>query len=373
MKKSLWKKLNIRTRHFSCNIPLFLLELAVLIVVLGSLDFVDKMTMIRKVDINEADIVVNKQFEETDPAVREDKKKTRKEDKPFRNIALFGVDSRSGTLDQGRSDTIMIASINTTTHEIRLISVYRDTYLNLGNDTYNKCNAAYAKGGAKQAMNMLNMNLDMDISDYVTVGFDGLIRAIDSLGGVEVDVKEKEIVHLNNYQKSMFMKDENDIENLNEDIVEVEKSGLQNLSGLQATAYCRIRYVGDDYARTERQRAVIKAMLEKASGVSNPKLTSTAYALMPYISTSFSVGEILSVLGDIGQYSLTESSGFPYEEYRTAANLGSCGSCIVPLTLSENVMILHGSLFEDMDYRVSPTVSGISSEIESKTKKYTGE
>lgn len=363
-------KLNIRTRYLTCNIPLLILEIVLLAAALYSADFVRKMTSIRKVDINEADIVINKKVEEKQESDKEGAAAEEAGKKPYVNVALFGVDSRSGGLDKGRSDTIMIASIDTSTHEISLVSVYRDTYLNLGDDTYNKCNAAYAKGGAKQAMSMLNKNLDLDISDYVTVGFDGLIKAIDALGGVEIDVKDNEIIHLNNYQKSMFMKDENDTANLNEDIVEVTKSGLQTLSGLQATAYCRIRYVGDDYARTERQRAVIKAMLQKASKVSPAKLTSTAYAMMPYMSTSFSVVELLTVLGDIGQYSMKDSTGFPYTEYRTAANLGSCGACIVPLTLSENVMELHGSLFEAEAYSVSPTVTEVSAVIEDKTAKY---
>ncbi|MCR5304759.1 MAG: LCP family protein [Lachnospiraceae bacterium] len=367
------EKLHISTAYIFCNIPLFILELLLLAVTLYAANFIVKMTMIQRVSINEADIVVNERAEEEVTVKEPGDSESVLGDTGFKNIALFGVDSRDGSLDMGRSDTIMIASINLETHEIRLVSVYRDTFLNVGNDSYNKCNVAYAKGGAKQAMNMLNRNFDLDVTDYVTVGFDGLIKAIDALGGVEIDVKENEIVHLNNYQKSMFMEDENDTANLNEDIEEVTKSGLQTLSGLQATAYCRIRYVGDDYARTERQRSVIKAMLEKAATVSPTKLTSTAYAIMPYMSTSFTIGEILAVVGDVKQYSMAESSGLPYEEYRTAGNLGSYGSCIVPVTLSQNVVELHGSLFGEEDYRVSSEVSLISSEIEEKTDRYLNE
>ena len=125
----------------------------------------------------------------------------------YTNIALFGVDSRNGALDKGtRTDTIIIASINNATKEVKLMSVYRDTYLNLSNDKYNKCNSAYAKGGPAQAISMLNMNLDLDITDFVTVGFGGLRDAIDELGGVEVDVEESVINHLNNYQISMVGK-----------------------------------------------------------------------------------------------------------------------------------------------------------------------
>ena len=105
----------------------------------------------------------------------------------YRNIALFGVDARNNNLGKGvRSDTIIIASINETTKEIRLASVYRDTYLNMGNDTYNKANSAYAYGGPKQAINMLNMNFDLNITDYVTVGWGAVADTVDALGGIEI-------------------------------------------------------------------------------------------------------------------------------------------------------------------------------------------
>ena len=119
----------------------------------------------------------------------------------YRIVALFGVDARDKSLGKGnRTDTIIVASINETTKEVKLVSVYRDTYLNIGNDSYNKANSAYAKGGPLQAINMLNMNLDLNITDYVTVGWAGVADTIDSLGGVEIDVDESEIKHLNNYQ-----------------------------------------------------------------------------------------------------------------------------------------------------------------------------
>ena len=123
----------------------------------------------------------------------------------YTQIALFGVDSRSKKLGSGdnRSDTIIIACINNETKEVKLVSVYRDTYLNLSTDYYNKCNGAFAAGGAAAAITMLNTNLDLAITDYVTVGFTGLIDVIDALGGDWIDVKENEIRYLNDYQISM--------------------------------------------------------------------------------------------------------------------------------------------------------------------------
>ena len=129
------------------------------------------------------------------------------------------MDARDGQLGRGtRSDTIIIASINLDTQEIKLVSVFRDTYLNLSNDTYNKCNAAYAQGGPEQAISMLNMNLDLDITDYVTVGFGGLIDSIDALGGIEMEIQDAEISHLNNYQLTMA-------EELGVDYTPIEHSG----------------------------------------------------------------------------------------------------------------------------------------------------
>ena len=270
--------------------------------------------------------------------------------KGYRNIALFGVDARDGELGRGtRSDSIIIASINQDTQEIKLVSVFRDTYLNLGNDSYNKCNAAYAQGGPEQAISMLNTNLDLNITDYVTVGFGGLIDSVDALGGIEIEVTEAEISHLNNYQLTMS-------EELGVDYIPVEHSGRQLLNGMQATAYCRIRYTrGDDFRRAERQRDVLTAMVN---------------AILPEVETSLGVNEIASVLGSVASYDVVASDGFPFEDNRRGANVGSKGSCVIPDNLEENVKELHELLYSDTDYRPSRQVASISEEIERSTDEY---
>lgn len=210
-----------------------------------------KQTSMQKINVKEEDIVINDTVENNVAM------------KGYRNIALFGLDARDKNLGKGnRSDTIMIASINLDTGEVKLCSVYRDTYMNLGNDKYSKCNAAYASGGPEQAISMLNMNLDMNITDYVSIGFNGMIDVVNSLGGVEIDIREDEIKNLNDYQASMFSTETK--ERLTDDYVKVTQPGLQTLNGLQATAYCRIRYTaGDDFKRAERQRTVLLAILER--------------------------------------------------------------------------------------------------------------
>ncbi len=291
--------------------------------------------------------------------------------KGYKNIALFGVDSREGSLGKGtRSDTIIIASINNDTGDIRLCSVYRDTYLNLGNDSYNKCNAAYAKGGPEQAINMLNMNMDLNITDYVTVGFEGLIETIDALGGVYIDVQQNEIVHLNNYQISMVGKTTDKktyTATEGVDYIAVKEPGMQLLNGLQATAYCRIRYVGDDFMRAQRQRTVLAAVMDVCKKSDPATLNKILNAALPNVSTSLDVDEMTAMLSNVTKYNITGSDGFPFESNRATGTVGSKGSCVIPVNLEQNVSLLHNFLFDDAAYQVSAQVQQYSNKVSSDT------
>lgn len=343
---------------------LFVAEIIVLAVMLGFLYTVLKTEKVDKIKIDEESIVMD----------MNENVETNEVMKGYRNIALFGVDSREGSLGKGtRSDTIIIASINQDNGDVKLLSVFRDTYLNLGNDSYNKCNAAYAKGGPEQAITMLNRNLDMNITDYITVGFDGLIEVIDALGGVEINVTEAEIPHLNNYQISMVGKTtdgKNFTAEAGKDYTPVTSAGLQNLNGLQATAYCRIRYIGNDFQRAQRQRDVITAISEKAKKANISKLNDVVNGVMDNVSTSLDVSEILGVLKDIGNYSIVANDGFPFEKYRTTGTVGSKGSCVIPQDLKKNVEELHAFLFNENDYQVSSEVEEYSKKVASDTGKY---
>lgn len=339
------------------RIILFTVEIVALVVLLAALVSVWTITKMDKVKINPEDIAVNPEVEENT------------EMKGYRNIALFGVDSRTGKLGKGnRSDTVMIASINQDTGDVKLVSVYRDTYLNLGTDAYNKANAAYAQGGPEQAINMLNMNFDLNIQEYVTVGFDALIETIDALGGIQIDVHENEIEHLNNYQRSMFSEDENDA--LNENIVKVTKPGLQTLNGLQATAYCRIRYVGDDFGRAERQRKVLLACLDKAKQANPATLVEILNKVLEHVYTNIGVEEMASVLKDVASYEVVAQDGIPFESARTTGTVGKKGSCVIPVDLAENVTLLHEFLFDVTDYVPSEQVQQYSQKISSDTGVY---
>ncbi len=346
------------------KILLFIAEIFVLLLMVVVLYGVLKTEEVGKVNIPEKDIVINEE-------VREKQETTMK---GYRNIALFGVDSRDGALGKNtRSDTIIIASINQDTGECKLVSVYRDTYLNLSNDSYNKCNNAYAKGGPKQAINMLNMNLDMNITDFVTVGFEGLADTIDALGGVEIDVKESEISHLNNYQISMVgttTDGKTFVAKEGIDYTPVTTAGRQTLNGLQATAYCRIRYVGDDFERTQRQRTVLIAISEKAKKASPATLNEVADKVFKEVYTSLDLSEILELLMDITKYEVVDQSGFPSMDMLTTGTIGSKGSCVVPKSLEDNVKWLHEFLFNDTDYQPSEVIKECSAKIAADTSAY---
>lgn len=287
--------------------------------------------------------------------------------KGYMNIALFGVDAKTDTqLYKGsNSDCIMIASINMETGDIRLVSVYRDTLLNIGNDEYYKCNSAYQRGGAEQAIKMLNMNLDMDITNFVTVGYKALIKVVDGLGGIYLDLNADEVVHLNNYQKTIVA----DV--THGDYTPVEEPGYQKLNGLQVAAYCRIRYGGgDDFKRTARQRTVIKALEEQAKKADLATLTKVFNDAIEDVFTNLDSQDILDLLANITKYRIVEEGGFPDESLRTTGKLGARGDCIIPTDLEENVIWLHQFLFEDKDYNVSSNVSEYSGEVNTIASKY---
>ena len=281
-------------------------------------------------------------------------------------VRLFGVDAtKDSQLYKGsRSDSIMIASINMDTGDIKLVSVYRDTYLNIGTDSYQKCNAAYSYGGAEQAVKMLNMNLDMDITNFVTVGYKGLSEVIDGLGGVYIDVDSEEIKHINNYQIGIA-------EVLKCDYTPVTETGMQLLNGLQATAYCRIRYTaGNDFKRAARQREVIQAIEDQAKKADYATLSKVFNSAIDDIYTSLDSKDILDLLSNISNYRIVDEGGFPEETMRDTGNIGAKGSCVIPVNLESNVVWLHQFLFDDANYSVTSNVKEYSNKIESDTSPY---
>lgn len=351
---------------FAIEILLILIMLAILFLVMTKGSEGPKVVDLDKTNlgINEG-VLENKNLEGADiPAVEPGVIV----DTGYMNIALFGVDATTpnGLYKGSRSDCIMIASVNMDTGDIKLVSVYRDTYLNLGTDTYNKCNHAYSGGGAEQAIKMLNMNLDMDITNFVTVNYQSLIDLIDGLGGIYIDVDKNELKHINNYQIT-----------INKDLnlggyTPVKETGYQKLNGLQATAYCRIRYdiPGGDFGRASNQREVIKAIEEQAKKTDVATLTSVFNKVIDEVYTSMDSKDLLNLVSNISNYRIVEEGGFPDESMRITGNIGAKGSCVIPLDLESNVEWLHKFLFEDENYTASNTVRECGAQIKADTSRY---
>ena len=276
----------------------------------------------------------------------------------YRNIAIFGVDSRSDDYGIGnRSDCIIIASINNNTGEIKLISVYRDTYVNIEGHGLDKITHAYSYGEAPLAINTLNKNLDLNIKEFVTVNFDSVAEAVDQLGGVELTITADEIKYINGYISETSKVTGKTSQN-------ITKPGTYTVDGVQAVAYSRIRYTaGGDYKRTERMRTVIDAMFTKLKTRSLAQINSFADKILPHVYTNISAGDILSMVPNMAKYKVTESIGWPYDTKGKTMDRWYG----IPITLESNVQQLHKEAFGETDYTPSDTVKSISESIIKKT------
>ena len=287
----------------------------------------------------------------------------------YTNIALFGVDKRTGDEGlYGNSDTAIIASINNDTKEVRLVSLYRDTYLRVdedseGNGIYNKCNSAYLRGGPEQAINMLNTNLDLDIENYVSVDFSAMATVVDCLGGLDIPLTYQEIIHTNNH--CVETSEQTGIDYTPIEIPDPKPEDetaivdTYHLNGVQVTAYCRIRQtLSGDMGRTERQRLVLKLLTEKAKSAGLGTLNDILDQVFPLIQTNFSKSELIRLGMNIFNYSMGENTGFPVD-YVMGADLTVPATgldCVIPTTLETNVKYLHEFLFSDEDYQPSDIV-----------------
>lgn len=336
---------------------LFILEIIVLLLFIGGLYVYGQISAkldkidIQETDLQEQDIVTNDQAPQMTG---------------YTTYALFGLDhrSRNEKLNTENSDTIIIASINNDTKAVKLVSVYRDTLLNVKDDTYSKANAAYALGGPAQAVNMLNTNLDLNITDYVSIDFDALVTVVDCLGGLDIPLSYAEIVHMNNYcveTAEETGKSYTPVE-LPEPKPEDQEAivGTYHLNGVQATSYCRIRYTASlDMGRTERQRRVIQMIVDKAKKAGLSTIFDIMDQVFPMVKTSVSKTEILKLIPAMIGYCIDETTGFP-QDYKFATVKGSV---IVPTTLDSNVLKLHQFLYGNTNYTPTQDVLNKNAQI----------
>lgn len=277
----------------------------------------------------------------------------------YRNIAIFGVDSRDDNLEEGnRSDCIIIASINNKTKEVSLVSVYRDTYVNIEGHGLDKITHAYSYGSAQLAMQTLNTNLDLNIKEFVTVNFDSVAEAVDELGGVTINIESKEeLKYLNSYIDETARVTGKSNKKLT-------ATGRQTLNGVQAVAYSRIRYTsGGDYKRTERMRTVIEAMVNKLKTKSLTEMNDFVDFILPKVYTNITAGEIFKLMPSALSFKISDSMGWPYETKGITLDRWYG----VPVTLESNVLKLHQELFNDNDYSVPDSIKTISNSIIKKT------
>lgn len=323
------------------------LTLLILLAVLIGATFLyinNKLSKIQKIDIDESQLGISDEVSENLSG--------------YRNIAIFGVDSRSDDYGVGnRSDCIIIASINNSTGEIKLISVYRDTYVNIDGHGLDKITHAYSYGEAPLAINTLNKNLDLNIKEFVTVNFDSVAEAVDQLGGVSINVTDEETKYINTYIDETSKV-------TGKTSSHITQAGTYKMDGVQAVSYSRIRYTaGGDYKRTERMRTVIEAMLNKLKTQSVGKINSFTDVMLPKVYTNITAGDIISMVPSIAKYKVSESIGWPYETKGKTMDRWYG----IPITLESNVTKLHQEAFGEIDYTPTDTVKSVSQSIIKKT------
>lgn len=303
-----------------------ILVLVILIIISFIAFYINKLNKIEYLDVSQEDIEISEGIEEKLSG--------------YRNIVLFGIDDADGY--KGRSDCIIIFSLNQATNDVKMTSIYRDTYVEVPEHGYTKINHAYAYGGASLAMSTINRNLDLDIKEFVTINFEVVKQVVDHIGGVELTITSAEATR----------------------IPGIESAGTYNLTGEQALAYGRIRKIDSDYKRTERMRTVISAVLSKAKKMSLIELNNLMDKILPEIQTNIQKTEITSLLTKISSYNIQSSIGWPYEVTGKTIDNVWYG---VPKTLKSCVQQLHKELFNEQDYQATAKVNNISSEITKRT------
>jgi len=259
----------------------------------------------------------------------------------IKNIAVFGVDSRNGE-DTGNSDAIMIVSIDGNKGKIKMVSIARDTYVNLPKYGKTKITHAYSYGGPELAMATLNENFGMDITDYITVNFEQLAEIIEQMGGIDVELNEAERQELNKYVAPGVEK--------------IQQTGAVHLNGEQAVSYSRIRKCDSDDMRTSRQRKVMLCLFEKAKELSPFQYPSYIKILMPMMETSMTDSEILQLAPvAMNKNLMLEQDSFPNDYiqtdgYKTKTEVEGVELWVYHYDLQEATNMLQKFIYDDIPF-----------------------
>ena len=274
--------------------------------------------------------------------------------KGYTTIMLYGVDARNNKdlVRSANADTSIICCINNDTKEIKLVSVLRDTLVETTKNKHTKLNVVYAGYGVQEAIQTINKNFDLNITQYVTVNWKAVAQAVDALGGLDIEltsVAEAEAVN-------QFLDEVEEATGLKSDYID-ERAGEQHLNGVQVTSYARVRNVGKhDIRRAERQRTVIIKMLEAAKGADLATLNKLITEVFPGISTNFTMTEILDLAKDVTSYSIADQTVFPFKYVDQVG-----GDYFVYCNdLVYNATELHKYLYNNDEYVPSSTVHKVS-------------
>ena len=269
---------------------------------------------IEKVEIDTGDVGIKEEVQEKLSEYKSD----------IKNIALFGIDATEG--NDGRSDSIIIATIDATHNKLKLTSIMRDSFVTISSRGQDKINHAYAFGGPQLAIKTLNENFDLNIEDFVAVNFTTMPKIIDKLGGVTINITGEEVSH----------------------IPGIYSAGTYNLTGQQALAYSRIRYAsGGDYVRTDRQRTVLNKIFEKLLATNVTQYPSILSEILPMVKTSLEYSEILDLGNKVLKMGVTnlEQERFPKDGYSQGQTID--GVYYLTFDKEQTVKQLHDYLFED--------------------------
>lgn len=265
----------------------------------------------------------------------------------YLNVAIFGVNAKEAGDKAVDSDAVYVASLNQETKEVKIFSVYGNTLMQHEGKTV-KMKEAYAEGGAEEAIAVLNETLELNIKDYVTLNFAAMVDLIDTLGGIEIDVTEEEIPHINGYAQGIAKA-------LGKKTKDITAAGKQKLDGVQATGYCRIRVTdGGDVKRGSRQMEVINKMLEKLTTSGFEQVDKCMDIVLPNVETNFENGDIISYGADAKKYKVSLLPAFPRtikeqvrQPQKEGVQFADFEEIVEGTNLEKDVEDIHKELFPD--------------------------
>lgn len=303
---------------------------------LEELDEVDPDTELEdapKVEVETLEEVIRKNMEEYSIPI--------KSDKDVLNILLIGSDTRTSG-KSGRSDAMIVVSVNKNTKKIVATSLLRDIYLQIPGASNNRINASFAYGGADLLMETIENNFKIEIDRYVSIDFYAFMKVVDIVGGINAQVTEKDIPIMNNYIKGL-----NVLTGAEESTDMITDSGNLSLNGLQSLAYVRNRYIGTDFARTTKQREVLEKVFNKVKNSNIMELNQILNAVLPEITTNLKEGELFSLILNIPSYSKYNLEQFSVPAEGTYRFLRIRGMDVIGIDFDENIAKLQEIIYDE--------------------------